>query len=332
MKDKTLPVSLKLWISILCLMSALPGIQALGGEALPEETGRVDEKADCPPSWPRRLSLTMRYDFSATGDTSKVMVTFLVPQSLDRRQRVRSIEYSAQPQKIFSANGNRYAQFVFDRPKGKHSIEVKARVDVYRYDLTMAACRKEHPTAPEKSELEKYLVSERLIDSDYDKIKLMAALLDTQDEIQRIKNIFDFVLEHLKYAGYLRDDQGAIKTFESGRGDCTDYTDLFVALCRANNIPARHVQGFLAFSADTLKHSWAEVYTEQFGWVPFDVLQTDLKQPAYRFDMMKNRNIYLSHIRNDPTLMGKYTLWYYKYWGEPVEVIDAYTIEKLDVR
>ncbi|MHC4742366.1 MAG: transglutaminase-like domain-containing protein [Planctomycetota bacterium] len=272
----------------------------------------------------------MRYDFSVTGETSKVMVTFLIPQSLDRRQKVRSIEYSAQPDKIFSANGSRYAQFVFDQPRGKHTIEVKARVDVYRYDLTMARCDKERPKREEKSELEKYLVVERFIDSDYDKIKLTAALLNNGGEIERIRNIFDFVLEHLRYAGYLYDDQGAIKTFESGRGDCTDYTDLFVALCRANGIPARHVQGFLAFSADTLKHSWAEVYTEQFGWVPFDVLQTDLKQQAYRFEMMKNRNIYLSCIRNDPSLMGKYSFWYYRYWGDAVKVVDTYKIEKIN--
>ena len=230
----------------------------------------IGEHSECPPVWPRRLSLTMRYKFAASSGTSKVMITCLIPQTIPRRQKVRSIDYSVKPDKVFSANGSRYAQFVFSKPKDRISVEVKASIDTYRYDLTMAECEDEQPKPLSQFELAKYLKDERFIDSDGEKIRIAAGLLDGADEIERIRSLFEFVLEHLKYDGYIKHAQGARKTFELGKGDCTDYTDLLVALCRANEIPARHVYGFLAFSIGTPKHSWAEIYTERFGWIPFE--------------------------------------------------------------
>lgn len=317
-------------VTLFFVVFLLPGVETLGGQAVREENGRVIERSNCPPVWPRKLALTMRYKLAVTGNTSKATVTCLIPQSLDRRQKVRRIIYSVKPEKVFSANGSRYAQFVFTKPKGRISIEVKVLVDTYRYDLTMAECESEPAKSARDYELEKYLRSERFIDSDHEKIAIAAGLLDGGDELARIRSVFEYVLEHVKYIGYVKRSQGAIKTFESGQGDCTDYTDLLVALCRANEIPARHVQGFLAFSIGTPKHSWAEVYTSRLGWIPFDALQADLERPGYDFDMLKNRHIYLSYIRNDRTLGRRHTFWYYRYWGDPISVTDSYEITKLD--
>jgi len=318
-------------IAVYGLMCLFLGVQAWGGEGVREGNGDNDY-SPCPPTWARRFALTMRYKISAGGKTSKATVTCLIPRSLDRRQEVREIDYSPKPERVFSANGSRYAQFVFIKPKGRIYIEVKAVVDTYRYDLTVAECKDEPGKSAIDSELEKYLVSERFIESNDEKIKMAAMLIEGGDEVVGIKNVFDFVTEHTKYDGYIADAQGAKETFESGRGDCTDYTDLLVALCRAKGIPARHVTGLTAFAADTPKHSWAEIYTKRLGWVPFDPMQADLKKPAYDFDKLRNRHIYLSSIRNDPTLMGKYTFWYYKYWGNPISATDTYEVVKLDSR
>jgi len=258
-------------IAVYGLMCLLLGVQVRGGEGVREGDGG-DDYSPCPPTWARRFGVTMRYKSSAVGKTSKATVTCLIPQSLERRQEVLQIDYSPEPDRVFSANGSRYAQFVFIKPKGRINIEVKAVVDTYRYDLTVAECKDEPGKSAKDRELEKYLVSERLMESNDEKITMAAMLIDGEDEIVRIKNMFDFVTEHTKYGGYIADAQGAIETFESGRGDCTDYTDLLVALCRAKGIAARHVTGLTAFTADTPKHSWAEIYTKRFGWVPFDVV------------------------------------------------------------
>ena len=90
------------------------------------------------------------------------------------------------------------------------------------------------------------------------------------------------------------------------------------------------MRGLVAFSTDTPKHSWPEVYTTRFGWIPFDPLQVDLKRAGYAYDRLKNRHIYFSSIRNDPTLLDKYTFWYYRYWGDPIKAADTYVILKID--
>lgn len=56
---------------------------------------------------------------------------------------------------------------------------------------------------------------------------------------QRVEKIYDFVQGHIKYVE--GEDQSAVEVLESGKGDCHDVSALFVALCRADKIPARMV-------------------------------------------------------------------------------------------
>lgn len=55
-----------------------------------------------------------------------------------------------------------------------------------------------------------------------------------------------------------------------------DYAHAFIGACRALDIPARYVTGYLAEAADgqAAFHAWAEAYDDRLGWVGFDpVLQ-----------------------------------------------------------
>jgi len=61
---------------------------------------------------------------------------------------------------------------------------------------------------------------------------------------------------------------------EKRLGDCSEYSYLFVALCRAAGIPARIQAGFAFHSENEVLedgHMWAEYYLENYGWVPVDV-------------------------------------------------------------
>lgn len=57
-------------------------------------------------------------------------------------------------------------------------------------------------------------------------------------------------------------------------GVCQDFTHLFCALARANNIPTRYVSGYLhqghGYFGDSQMHAWAEAYVPQVGWMGFD--------------------------------------------------------------
>jgi transglutaminase-like putative cysteine protease len=64
------------------------------------------------------------------------------------------------------------------------------------------------------------------------------------------------------------------ETLRQGRGSCRDLAVLFIAACRALNIPARFVSGYSAASQDSddeqQLHAWAEVYLPGAGWRGFD--------------------------------------------------------------
>jgi hypothetical protein len=56
---------------------------------------------------------------------------------------------------------------------------------------------------------------------------------------QKIETIYDYVLENIEYVE--GPDKGAIETLRDGQADCQGRSALFIALCRANKIPARMV-------------------------------------------------------------------------------------------
>lgn len=57
-------------------------------------------------------------------------------------------------------------------------------------------------------------------------------------------------------------------------GVCQDFSHLFIAIARKNNIPARYVSGYLhqgdGFFGDSQMHAWVEAYVPNLGWIGFD--------------------------------------------------------------
>lgn len=62
--------------------------------------------------------------------------------------------------------------------------------------------------------------------------------------------------------------------FAAKSGVCQDQAHIFIAACRAMNIPSRYVSGHLlrqdGNDYQEAAHAWAESYVENLGWVAFD--------------------------------------------------------------
>lgn len=96
------------------------------------------------------------------------------------------------------------------------------------------------------------------------------------------KNIFEnlmdlnhWVFVHLFFkVGVTHVDTPLREIIEKRHGVCQDFTHLFLAIARANHIPARYVSGYLhqgnGYFGDSQMHAWAEAYIPQAGWVGFD--------------------------------------------------------------
>ena len=71
-----------------------------------------------------------------------------------------------------------------------------------------------------------------------------------------------------------------------GTGSCSEYTFIFISLCRAAGLPARYAGSVVVRNKDKgiddVFHRWAEVYLPNYGWIPVDVSAGDSPVPAKR--------------------------------------------------
>lgn len=107
---------------------------------------------------------------------------------------------------------------------------------------------------------------EKYIECDHADIRRLAATLKTGSDLETARNIYQWVSERIQYTGFLRNRRGALQALKTRKGDCTEFADLFIALCRANGIPCRAVAGYVAQSNAVLTpngfHNWAEFYAK----------------------------------------------------------------------
>lgn len=112
----------------------------------------------------------------------------------------------------------------------------------------------------------KFLISEEFIESEHPSIKELAEKLKKKTAEETARSIFDWVSEKVKDSGYTSQDKGALYALQQGKGDCTEYMYLTIALARAAGLPARGVGGYVYPASSVAKsadyHNWAEVYFE----------------------------------------------------------------------
>jgi transglutaminase-like putative cysteine protease len=110
----------------------------------------------------------------------------------------------------------------------------------------------------------RYLTPEPYCESDSADMVTLAQQLKTDTERETVRKIFQWVTSNVQYAGYIKNPRGAAYALTHGKGDCTEYMYLFVALCRAAGIPARGLGGYVVDRNAMLRpqayHNWAEFY------------------------------------------------------------------------
>ncbi|MHC4496718.1 MAG: hypothetical protein ACYSYM_12945, partial [Planctomycetota bacterium] len=84
------------------------------------------------------VEFELTYDFSVPGETRKVSFTVVLPKTISNRQKILSRSYSPKPTMIFNENGNRYAEFVFDKPQRHVEVKIRVKAELFRHDLLTA--------------------------------------------------------------------------------------------------------------------------------------------------------------------------------------------------
>lgn len=131
----------------------------------------------------------------------------------------------------------------------------------------------------EKSEnLENWLSPSELIDSDDPNLIAVAEKLtkDVSSAAEKAQKIQRFVIGYLEFRNFINHFQyKASDTYEMGYGTCVNHARLFVALCRAADVPARTVWGIIYNNGVyDHHHEWAEFLDDNGYWHPLDLTFT----------------------------------------------------------
>ncbi len=166
-------------------------------------------------------------------------------------------------------------------------LEKKNNHVILKIDRPVIGNIKEPLTANEKAE---YLESGYYIDKD-DTVAQRLAKEITGNEKNLWKKVVllrDWVNVHMKFnAGIvMAPSSEAIRNLE---GTCVSYATVLTTLCRATDIPARYLMGFVYFDGMWGGHAWVEVYIND-SWIPVDAAAPSPGgiADASRFYFMRN--------------------------------------------
>jgi len=97
------------------------------------------------------------------------------------------------------------------------------------------------------------------------------------------RKIFKYLIDNMYYelaGGW----NVAPAVLERGNGSCSEYSFVFIAMCRAAGVPARFAGSIVVrgddASYDDVFHRWVEVYLPGYKWIPVDPSGGDQKWPA----------------------------------------------------
>lgn len=279
----------------------------------------------------KTVSVSFKYQVTPKNPqlVPRVTLTTLIPRTLESRQKVTKVKYSIKPAKEYQTADARYATFVLVNFNKPVEIAIDVELEIYRYDFGLATAEKKPPKPGERIDFKRWLAPETFLEKDAREIQQAAKQIPGKEDVEKLQETMKFVQQSLKYTAWQEKDSGALKALKEGQGDCSEYADLFVALCRAKNIAARTIDGYMTTEVQaggTPKHCWAEVYLKDYGWIPFDGAM--IASGSATFESLKPVYIYMSNIRNDATFKNLH-YWTFRYEGQnPVEIKELFVIGK----
>ena len=248
-------------------------------------------------------------------------ISALIPRSFPKHQTVLDVRYSPLPDEVIEEDGVTYAKWDLNSLTFGDSIVVITDLVLERYDLNTA--RKIKSNIEVDPNLKDYLKEDSYYTKKNKAISEQAVKLLGKTPELTVENIFEFVTNHLEYKAFKHQERGARKALKQGIGDCTEYSELMISLCRANKIPARIVVGnVLRPSGKVGFHNWVEVYFHAYGWVAFDPTHADSSVNPTEYSKMQNYYLYLSYSR---------TIYRMKKWyiGHTLDYTVTYKCENL---
>lgn len=205
------------------------------------------------------------------NDTAELMETAILesPKKLDKTDSAKSIQYTL---RLKDTAGE------LTIPETDNQKVEKQANGTILVTVTPVALKPEKFPYKGKDEVAlENLKSNRFVQSDSEKIKSLAkeAVGRTKDAAEAVKKIEAFVAKYIDNRNFSVGYATALEVAESKKGDCSEFSVLTAALCRAVGIPARiavgvaYVEQFGKYQGVFGGHAWTEVYVDG-KWIGLD--------------------------------------------------------------
>ena len=234
-------------------------------------------------------NITLEYSFTISNipqNSNKLKIWIPLPAE-DFYQTVRATKGDISGATSFLRDpvyGNHIAYYEITSPT-VGELSFKINYDITRFEQSPRFVR----SLADKTDFGIYLKPSRLVAINPKIMDIAAEVAKGKTTtLKRARAIYDYVYENMNYdksiPGYGLGD--SLRACDVRAGNCTDFHSLFIALCRAQMIPARFKMGAMAPGGGNGKtvgyHCWAEFYDETEGWVPVDI--SEAKKDNAKFE------------------------------------------------
>ena len=228
----------------------------------------------------------------------------------DRQQRLENFQLTVNPAVPVNHYTDFYGNWVdhFDVAEPHTALELETRLLVCTFapdhlaldarPATLAAAQQ----AGQGDPCFDFVQASRFTDTSRETSRMAVdAMAGQTDAWQAALAIMRFVHDRMAYEPQTTHvHTHAREALSAGRGVCQDFAHVMIGLCRAAQIPARYVSGYLATQRASGTHAWTEVFIPSAGWVALD--PTHNSQPGETYVKIATGRDY-----NDvPPLRGTY--------------------------
>jgi transglutaminase-like putative cysteine protease len=211
---------------------------------------------------------TLRFTYTLSNTSGELIpqahFIAMIPLEIEGAQHIESVvatdTYEFVPQKDMSKS----LQFTL-----KNFPPYATKIISITVKLTLDAVAKEDFMVRNQ-----YLHTQDYIETHSAAVTSLATPLKNKKSYLGAKATYEWLVNNIADAGYVSDNKGAQYALEKRTGDCTEHMYAFVALARANKIPARGLAGFVVpHAAGILNsadyHNWAEFFDGK-KWILVD--------------------------------------------------------------
>lgn len=223
---------------------------------------------------------------------AKVLKVWIPMPPSNGGQIVQDSEFSTFPMEVKpqigseKTYGNQFAYFEFKDPQGAQIIRHKFQV--LTYELHWNVNPSELKTVekwPASFDAYRRSESQAVVFDDRFQHLLKKIAPERKNPLADLSQVMTWTQENFTYDHHdasLAAD--SVKALESHRGHCSDYHGFCAAMGRAMGYPTRVTYGINTFPKNSPSHCKLEAFLPPYGWVSFDVSETQKMVAAIKKD------------------------------------------------